>query len=192
MPFRSSTAIRSPASRIRSARPLFPVSSSFTPRISLKSTLHSMVCAAQTDGKRNRPPANTSTILTAHCRNRCTVPGFEPVRPARRWRKLLITGIASHLNHVPDTTCHIGGLPGAAGTRVAYITGKSGEVALGKEASKADSNKAWIWNEAGTSVGYHVSTGQKQEHSSTHKQATDNPAASGVFFACALSHDKPY
>jgi hypothetical protein len=113
----------------------------------------------QTGGKRNRPTANTSTILTAHCRNRRVVPRFEFVRPARRWRKLLITGIASHLNHVPDTTCHIGGLPGAAGMRVAYITGKSGDVALGKEASKADSNKAWIWNEAGTSVGYHVSTG---------------------------------
>ena len=141
-----------------------------------------MVCAVQTNGKSNRPTANTSTILTAHCRNRRAVPPFEPVRPAPRRRKLLITGIASHLNHVPDTTCHIGGRPGPAGMRVAYITGKRGDVALGKEASKADSNKAWIWNEAGMPVGYHASTGQKQEHSSTHKQATDNPAASGVFF----------
>src|ERR1700679_1111470 len=34
--------------------------------------------------------------------------------------------------------------------------------ALGKEASKlADTNKAWIWNEAGMPVGYHVCTGQQ-------------------------------
>jgi len=115
-----------------------------------------MVCAVQVDGRSNRSTANTSTILTAHCRNRRAVPPFEPVRPAFRRRKLLITGTASHLNHVPDTTCRIGGRPGPAGMRVAYITGKRGDVALGKEASKADSNKAWVWNEAGMPVGYHV------------------------------------
>jgi hypothetical protein len=115
-----------------------------------------MVCAVQADGRSNRSTANTSTILTAHCRNRRAVAPFGPVRPASRRRKLLITGTASHLNHVPDTTCHIGGRPGPAGMRVAYITGKRGDVALGKEASKADSNKAWVWNEAEMPVGYHV------------------------------------
>jgi hypothetical protein len=115
-----------------------------------------MGCAVQADGESNRSTANTSTILTAHCRDRCAAPPFESVRPASRRRKLLITGTTSHLNHVPDTTCHIGGRPRPAGMRVAYITGKRGDVALGKEASKADSNKAWIWNEAGMPVGYHV------------------------------------
>jgi hypothetical protein len=52
--------------------------------------------------------------------------------------------------------------------RVAYITGKRGDVALGKEASKlADSNKAWIWNEAGMSVGYHVVPDKNKNNSST-------------------------
>jgi hypothetical protein len=51
--------------------------------------------------------------------------------------KLLITGSASHLNHVADTTCHIGGAGATAGMRVAYITSKRGDMALGKEASTA-------------------------------------------------------
>src|SRR5580704_12626770 len=139
-----------------------------------------MVCAVQADGRSNRSTANTSTILTAHCRNRRAVAPFDPVRPASRRRKLLITGTASHLNHVPDTTCHIGGRPGPAGMRVAYITGKRGAVALGKEASKADSNKAWVWNEAGLPVGYHV-VPDKNKNTPPHKQATDTPRQAGFF-----------
>jgi hypothetical protein len=139
-----------------------------------------MVCAVQTGGKRNRPTANPSMILTARCRNRRATSCFEPFRPAPRRRKLLITGTASHLNHVPDTTCHIGGLIEPAGMRVAYITGKRGAVALGKEASKADSNKAWVWNEAGLPVGYHV-VPDKNKNTPPHKQATDTPRQAGFF-----------
>jgi hypothetical protein len=56
-------------------------------------------------------------------------------------RKLLITGTASHLNHVADTTCHIGGGAATAGMGVAYITSKTGDAALGKEASKLADSK---------------------------------------------------
>jgi hypothetical protein len=39
--------------------------------------------------------------------------------------------------------------------RVAYITGRGAKLPSGrKQASGIDSNKAWIWNEAGESVGY--------------------------------------
>jgi hypothetical protein len=142
-----------------------------------------MICAVQTHGKSNRPTANTSTILTAHCRNRRAVPPFEPVRPAPRRRKLLITGIASHLNHVPDTTCHIGGRPGPAGMRVAYITGKRGDVALGKEASKADSNKAWIWNEAGMPVGYHAEPDKNKNTPPHTSRRQITPRQAGFFLS---------
>lgn len=145
-----------------------------------------MVCAVQTDGRSNRSTANTSTILTAHCRNRRAVSSFEPVRPASRRRKLRITGTASHLNHVPDTTCHIGGRPGPAGMRVAYITGKRGDVALGKEASKADSNKAWVWNEAGMPVGYHV-VPDKNKNTPPHTSRRQITPQQAGFFLCRRS-----
>jgi hypothetical protein len=52
--------------------------------------------------------------------------------------KLLITGIASHLNHVADTTCHIGDALEAAGMSVAYITTRRAatRAPIGKEASR--------------------------------------------------------
>jgi hypothetical protein len=67
--------------------------------------------------------------------------------------------------------------------RVAYITSKRGDVALGKEASKlGDSNKARTRMSVEL-VGYRVVPDKSKNNSSTHKQATSNPAASGVFFA---------
>jgi hypothetical protein len=140
-----------------------------------------MICALRTDGNHNRSTANTSTILTGHGQRRGRRARFMPFRAPQHGAKLLITGTASHLNHVPDTTCHIDGRDGPAGMRVAYITGKRGDVDPREGSKQADTNKAWIWNEAGVRR-IPRSAGQKEEHSSTHKQATDDPALSGVFF----------
>jgi hypothetical protein len=63
--------------------------------------------------------------------------------------------------------------------RVAYITSKKGEVALGKEASKlGDSNKARIRIDLG---GYRVVPDKSKNNSSTHKQATMTPRQAGFF-----------
>jgi hypothetical protein len=65
---------------------------------------------------------------------------------SRDWgQKPRITGIASHLNHVPDTTCHIKGAGAGSGTAIAYITtrqGRNGQPGEGKKAR--DSKKAWV------------------------------------------------
>jgi hypothetical protein len=73
-------------------------------------------------------------ILTVHCRPAEGGMFPETVEAQERLGKLLITGTASHLNHVPDTTCHIGDRRAPAGMRVAYITTKQDE-SFGKEAS---------------------------------------------------------
>jgi len=64
--------------------------------------------------------------------------------------------------------------------RVAYITSKKGDVALGKEASKlGDSNKArTLTVEPG---GYRVVPDKSKNNSSTHKQATMTPRQAGFF-----------
>lgn len=145
-----------------------------------------MVCAVHTGGNRNRSTANTSMILTARRGRRGALPHVDPFRRAPRTRNHLITGTASHLNHVPDATCHIGGRRGPAGMRVAYITGKRGDVALGKEASKR------ILIKRGFGMGgdarriprvYRTTIRTTPPHTSR-RQIT--PRQAGFFFACVF------
>jgi hypothetical protein len=70
--------------------------------------------------------------------------------------------------------------------RVAYITGKRGDVALGKEASKlGDSNKARTRIDSVELVGYRVVPDKSKNNSSTHKQATMTPRQAGFFCLAA-------
>jgi hypothetical protein len=67
--------------------------------------------------------------------------------------------------------------------RVAYITGKRGEVALGKEASK-QAGSILIKRGSGMrleSVGY-LAVPDKNKNTLHTQQATHKPRASGVFF----------
>jgi hypothetical protein len=109
------------------------VSSSFTPRIIEDSTVHSMVCAPHTVRNQRSATSITSMILTVRpptIGSRQAPGTFEAPRGSG---KPLITGIASHLNHVPVTTCHIEDRRALAGMRVAYITPKQGDVPSGRK-----------------------------------------------------------
>jgi hypothetical protein len=53
-------------------------------------------------------------------------PDSEPRQPPKLRRQGRIMGIASHLNYVPDTTCHIEWGAGDYGTAIANITGREG------------------------------------------------------------------
>jgi hypothetical protein len=53
-------------------------------------------------------------------------PGSDPRLPPQLRRNGRITSIASHLNHVPDTTCHIEWGTVDCGTAIANITGREG------------------------------------------------------------------
>ena len=72
-------------------------------------------------------------------------PGGDPRPQPQQGRKGRITGFASHLNHVPDTTCHIDRGAAGFGTAIAYITPDRAETGPKGEAKHArDSKKAWV------------------------------------------------
>jgi hypothetical protein len=63
-------------------------------------------------------------------------PDRAPRPKPRQGRKGRITGIASHLNHVPDTTCHVEAVIAGSGTAIAYITPSSGLPLINRAARK--------------------------------------------------------
>ena len=67
-----------------------------------------------------------SMILTAPAWLTDSEPGGNPRMHPRQGQKPCISGTASHLNHVPDTTCHIGGGAAGSGTAIAITTATSG------------------------------------------------------------------
>ena len=70
--------------------------------------------------------ANVSMILTAAARRADSEPSADPRKQPQQGPKGRISGTASHLNHVPDATCHIGGTAAGSGTAIATTTGRSG------------------------------------------------------------------
>src|SRR5882757_8333296 len=70
--------------------------------------------------------ANVSMILTLPAESTDSRPGSGPRQPSLQGLKPCITGIASHLNHVPDTTCHIDRGAAGSGTAIANITTREG------------------------------------------------------------------
>src|SRR6266404_4605063 len=72
----------------------------------------------------HRSTLNVSMILTPPARLTGSRPGSDPRQPPQLRRKGRITGIASHLNYVPNTTCHIEWGAGDYGTAIANITSR--------------------------------------------------------------------
>jgi hypothetical protein len=92
-----------------------------------------MIYAPHTVRNQRSATSITSMILTVRpptIGSRQAPGTFEAPRGSG---KPLITGIASHLNHVPVTTCHIEDRRAPAGMRVAYITPKQGDVPSGRK-----------------------------------------------------------
>src|ERR1700730_4582296 len=97
---------------------LHPVKAIFT---SILNGLGPPDCMAST-----APTAKVSMILTPPAWLTGSRPGSDPRQPPQLRKRGRITGIASHLNCVPDTTCHIEWSAGDYGTAIADITGREG------------------------------------------------------------------
>ena len=81
--------------------------------------------------------------------------GDQPRECAPQGVKGRITGIASHLNHVPDTTCHIGRGAQGFGTAIAITTIRSGRSGREDEDQNARDLKESMGSEvAGCKTGH--------------------------------------
>ena len=131
--------------------------------------------------------ANASMILTTACP--AAVAATRTARPAdapAAGRNRRITGTASHLNHVPDTTCHIGrgcARHLARALLIYHIESGAKRPAKGRSNASGITNKTWIRTRGDARPDTMLTGQQIRRHSSTHKQATIRPRASGVFFA---------
>ena len=165
------------------------MSSSFTPRLKPNSTVRSSICARRDCTGSTAPSANVSRILTPPRLGTDSEQGGEPCRCAARGVKGRITGIASHLNHVPDTTCHIGRGDGGSGTAIAITTSRSGR--YGPEGEEQNARVLKRKHGFGSSRTQNRTPGpriRKIRRSSTHKQATERPGLKtrGDFFVAGF------
>ncbi len=161
-----------------------PVSSSFTPRIFEDSSVHSIACAARCGRRHMACQANASTILTGRYRHTRERGPSHRLGASQPGAKLLITGIASHLNHVADTTCHIGGVPAAAGMGVASITSRRAREPRTGRKQAGGFKKYSAGPRRASRARLATCVDRTTIRTLLHTQAGDRyPATSGVFFA---------
>ena len=91
--------------------------------------------------------ANLSMILTPHAWLTGSRPGSDPRQPPQLRRKACITGVASHLSYVPDTTCHIEWGAGDYGTAIANLTTREAETGPSKVKSESQEFKESMGSE---------------------------------------------
>src|SRR4051812_31211108 len=95
-------------------------------------------------------------ILTPPARLTDSEPGGEPQKHPRQGLKPCISRTASHLNHVPDTTCHIEGGAAGSGTAIAITTSRSEPKRLAKVKNQnaRDLEESMGSEEAGCKTGH--------------------------------------